>query len=61
MLINFPCLISGLWGILKMRICSSRGILHSRLHTFLHEFSYRHLYAINGSIFSRFIQDNIAV
>lgn len=50
------CLL-GVWGNLKMRISSSRGLYSSRLPEFLHEFSYRHLYAINGNIFDRLVAD----
>lgn len=41
----------GLWGILKMRIARGRGQVHHNLQTFLHEFSYRHLYETGGHIF----------
>ena len=50
-------LISGLWGILKMRVCSRRGQVSSRLPEFLHEFSYRHLHAINGNIYVQLLCD----
>lgn len=53
-------MFSGLWGAMKMNICARHGILHTKLKEFLHEFSYRHLFSKNGSIFAQLTQDVLA-
>ena len=48
---------SGLWGNLKARICTGRGLYHENIQVFLDEFSYRHLYSNDGDIFSQLLKD----
>lgn len=46
--------IEGLWGNLKMRICSMHGLPAKELQGFLDEFSVRYYFGHNGSIFAPF-------
>ena len=50
--------IEGMWGLVKLKIKSMKGVLHDKISAILDEFTYRHRYGLpNGDVYYKLLSD----
>ena len=52
--------IEGMWGLVKLKIKSMKGVLHDKIEAILDEITYRHRYGLpNGDVYHKLMSDII--